>query len=174
MEDSCNIYRIENLAKEPSLKNPHPAGIYLLKITNKNTRTRCEICSKLTIKTPERRHEHVIVGWALANFSKNIQDTQVLEAGLHDFHKMTATVLEMFYVKQKLNTVLYRSYKKIDNGNFMRQLHTELMNFDINNIEFKAFHSIFLSVSTRHAFFKQKHFRRIMQLLSIKSYDKLS
>ena len=29
-----------------------PAGIYLLKVNNRNTRTRCEICSKLTIKTP--------------------------------------------------------------------------------------------------------------------------
>ena len=32
------------------------AGIYLLKVNNRNTRTRCEICSKLTINTPERRH----------------------------------------------------------------------------------------------------------------------
>ena len=31
-----------------------PTGIYLLKVTNRNTRTRCEISSKLTIKTPER------------------------------------------------------------------------------------------------------------------------
>ena len=30
-------------------------GIYLLKVNNRNTRTRCEICSKLTIKIPERR-----------------------------------------------------------------------------------------------------------------------
>ena len=30
------------------------AGIYLLKINNRNTRTMCEISSKLTIKTPER------------------------------------------------------------------------------------------------------------------------
>ena len=35
---------------------PIPAGIYLLKVNNRNTRTRCEICSKLTINTPERRH----------------------------------------------------------------------------------------------------------------------
>ena len=28
----------------------NPAGIYLLKVNNRNTRTRCEICSKLTIK----------------------------------------------------------------------------------------------------------------------------
>ena len=32
------------------------AGIYLLKVNNTNTRTRCEICSKLTIKTQELRH----------------------------------------------------------------------------------------------------------------------
>ena len=29
-----------------------PVGIYMFKVNNKNTRTRCEICSKLTIKTP--------------------------------------------------------------------------------------------------------------------------
>ena len=29
----------------------YPAGIYLFKVNNKNTRTRCEIHSKLTIKT---------------------------------------------------------------------------------------------------------------------------
>ena len=34
----------------------NPAGNYMFKVTNKNTRARCEICSKLTIKTPERRH----------------------------------------------------------------------------------------------------------------------
>ena len=31
-------------------------SIYLLKVNNRNTRTRCEICAKLTIKTPERPH----------------------------------------------------------------------------------------------------------------------
>ena len=33
-----------------------PAGIYLLKVSIRNTRTRSEICSESTIKTPERRH----------------------------------------------------------------------------------------------------------------------
>ena len=32
-----------------------PAGNYMFKVNNRNTRTRYEICSKLTIKTPERR-----------------------------------------------------------------------------------------------------------------------
>ena len=33
-----------------------PVGIYLLKVNNRNTRARCQLCSKLTIKTSERRH----------------------------------------------------------------------------------------------------------------------
>ena len=54
------------------------AEIYLLKVNNRNTRTRCEICWKLTIKLPERRQwrrsgifivnfEHVIAGWAVCS-----------------------------------------------------------------------------------------------------------
>ena len=31
------------------------ANISLIKVKNRSTRKRCEICSKLTIKTPERR-----------------------------------------------------------------------------------------------------------------------
>ena len=38
-----------------------PAGIYLFKVINRNTRARCEIYSKLTIKTPERRRPGVFI-----------------------------------------------------------------------------------------------------------------
>ena len=34
--------------------NALPVGIYLLKVNNRNTRTRRKICSKLTKKTSER------------------------------------------------------------------------------------------------------------------------
>ena len=37
-----------------------PAGIYLLKVNNRDTRPRCEICSKLTRKTPERRQLRLV------------------------------------------------------------------------------------------------------------------
>ena len=32
------------------------AGYNIFKVSNRNARTRCKLCSKLTIKTPERRH----------------------------------------------------------------------------------------------------------------------
>ena len=47
--------------------NNNPAGICLLKVNNRSTRTRCEICSKLTIKTPER-HQWRRSGVFVVNF----------------------------------------------------------------------------------------------------------
>ena len=55
----------------------------MFKINNRNTRTRCEICSKLTKKTPERRYftpyssvfivnfEQVNAGWEDVNGFKS-------------------------------------------------------------------------------------------------------
>ena len=37
------------------------AGNYMFEINNRNIRTRCEICSKLAIKTQERRRTGVVI-----------------------------------------------------------------------------------------------------------------
>ena len=47
----------------------YPVGNYMFKDNNRNTRTRCEICPKLTVKTPECssisivNFEQVNAGW---------------------------------------------------------------------------------------------------------------
>ena len=41
----------------------YPSIIYMFKVNNGNTRTMCEICSKLTIKTTERRHIFHTLFW---------------------------------------------------------------------------------------------------------------
>ena len=51
MKNCCEQFKLEFRHTQ--------AGIWLLKVNNRNTRTRCEINmvrSKLTIKTPKRRH----------------------------------------------------------------------------------------------------------------------
>ena len=65
MIDRLNVFIVKH--KDQQLRQPtivltswkllsqFPANIYLLKVNNRNTRKRCEICSKLTIKTPEQR-----------------------------------------------------------------------------------------------------------------------
>ena len=35
-----------------------PVSFYLFKVNNRNRRKRCEICSKVTTKTPKRSHRH--------------------------------------------------------------------------------------------------------------------
>ena len=41
---------------------PFPAGNYMFKVNNRNTRTRCEICSKLTIKKNDAwRHSGIFI-----------------------------------------------------------------------------------------------------------------
>ena len=48
---------IWNIIKMYPIEKSHsfPVNIYLLQVNNKNTQKRCEIYSKLTIRTPERR-----------------------------------------------------------------------------------------------------------------------
>ena len=49
------LLHIFNLVTSAANSKLCPVGVYLLKANNRNTRTKCEICSVLTIKTPERR-----------------------------------------------------------------------------------------------------------------------
>ena len=52
----------------------------MFKVNNRSTRTRSEICSKLTIKTPEqRRHYPALFGVFIVNFE------QVTESGLTEY-----------------------------------------------------------------------------------------
>ena len=43
----------------------YPAGNCMYKANDKNTRSKCEICSKLTIKTPEWRHWFILMSLLL-------------------------------------------------------------------------------------------------------------
>ena len=48
-------------SKDSTAFMSYPAGNYMFKVNNRNTRTRCDICSKLKIKTPERRQAGVFI-----------------------------------------------------------------------------------------------------------------
>ena len=52
---SSNVRQIKVIQLHVSVWKPFPVGNYLLKLKNRNTKTRCEICSKLTIKIAEGR-----------------------------------------------------------------------------------------------------------------------
>ena len=47
-----------------------PAGNYMFKVNNRNTRTKCETYSKLAIKTPERTCFIPCSGVSIVNFEQ--------------------------------------------------------------------------------------------------------
>ena len=60
LEKYQNEYYPYNINLIRFCRRTFPANIYLLKVNNRNTRKRCEICSKLTIKTP---HDVIARPW---------------------------------------------------------------------------------------------------------------
>ena len=95
----------------------------------------------------------------LTNCSRSFQDTQVIETGLSDFHKMNITVLKMFFSKQKHETVFFRNYKTFDNSAFREALNRELLKYDLNNIEYVTFQEIIVSLLNVYAPLKKKYLR---------------
>ena len=65
----------------------------MFKVNNRNTRTRSEICSKLTIKTPERRYFTPYSSVFIVNFEQ-------INAGWEDVNgfKSTGPVSSFFFV----------------------------------------------------------------------------
>ena len=56
--------KIKKMVHMLLLQSNSPANIYMFKVNNRNTTKRCEICPKLTIKTPEQRqlcHSGVLI-----------------------------------------------------------------------------------------------------------------
>ena len=59
--NASTTYKINSNSKLIVKKhyNICPAGNYMFKVNNRNTKPKCEICSELTIKTPERSKRKV-------------------------------------------------------------------------------------------------------------------
>ena len=69
-----------------SFSSTYPSCNYMFKVDNRNTRKRCDICSKLTIKTSEQHHwhpsgvfivnfehiSHLVLGFLLLTLSKQM------------------------------------------------------------------------------------------------------
>ena len=95
----------------------------------------------------------------LTNCSRNFQDSQVIETGLSNFHKMNITVLKTFFSKQKHENVFFRNYKKFDNSAFREALNRELLKYKLNNIEYDTFQEIIVSLLNVYAPLKKKYLR---------------
>ena len=102
-----------------------PAGNYMFKVKYRNTRTSCPICSKLTIKVPERRQ------WCWAGKCRlgcfwTIK--KITEKNLNDLHTsfeclfvVTINFLKIDSIKYIATEVFVNSMGKIVLSNCMRK-----------------------------------------------------
>ena len=92
----------------------------------------------------------------LTNKKQRFIHTQVIETGISDHHKLTVTMMRMYFKKAKPKIVTYRCYKNFNEENFRMELRN---NLDIEQLEYKYFEEIFLRTLDKHAPIKEKRLR---------------
>ena len=95
----------------------------------------------------------------LALVSKLIErfiHTQIIETGISDHHKLTVTMMRMYFKKAKPKIITYRCYKNFNEENIRMDLRN---NLDIEQLEYKYFEEIFLKTLYKHAPIKEKRLR---------------
>ena len=95
----------------------------------------------------------------LTNHPKSFHSSSVFETGLSDFHKLTLTVLKVFYAKHKPKIIQYRDFNHFDNASFRTDLFQELSIQIVHPGEFEKFKYISSKVPNTHAPIKEKHVR---------------
>ena len=78
----------------------------------------------------------------LTNRQNLFQDTTVIETGLSDFHKLTATVSKVYFKKEPPKNISYRDYKNFTKFRFRNELDQLLLRSDLENISNDEFVNI--------------------------------
>ena len=81
-----------------------------------------------------------------------------IETGLSDFHKMTISVMKIFYKKQKPNIIRYRNYKNFNNELFINDVE-ELTSKYNEPLKFESFKNIVDKILEKHAPMKKRFVR---------------
>ena len=99
------------------------------------------------------------MGLFLTNRPKNLQNSTVIETGLSDFHKMSLTVMKVFYKKPRLKTVRYRIYHNFDKELFINEVKNSIEQEYCQNqsLEFGSFKKKVDKILQKHAPLKKRY-----------------
>ena len=102
----------------------------------------------------------------VTNRPKCFQDTVVFETGLSDFHKISVTVMKMYYTKQKPSIVHYCKFKNFCNDSFIKDTELLLSKLcDQQNVPFKILKESVNITLHKHAPLKKRMLELINPLL---------
>ena len=95
-----------------------------------------------------------------------------VETGLSDHHKLTISILKIFFKNKKPVKITYRSYKYFNELIFRNELINSLQNCDHDTLQYDEFKNIFLQVLNAHVPIKQRIVRGNNQPLMNKTLSK--
>ena len=97
----------------------------------------------------------------ITNRPISFKGTKTIETGLSDFHKMSLTIMKVFYKKQKANVIRYRSYRNFDNEAFIGELQVAFSDRynDTENLSFSTFKNVIDHSLKKHAPLKKRYVR---------------
>ena len=121
----------------------------------------CQICGCKNIVKDKTCFKNPInppcIDLIITNRPKSFQESEVIETGLSVFHKMSLTVMKVFYNKQKPKIIQYRNYKGFSNEAFTHELESALAKF--SQISFGTFKSTVDNILQKHAPIKKRYVR---------------
>lgn len=91
----------------------------------------------------------------LTNRPRSFQNSTVIGTGLSDFHRMTLTVMKMYFEKPKPHIVTYRDYRNFSRDAFQSDILNCIGNVSIN--EYKSFHNFILETLDKHTATKKRY-----------------
>ena len=94
----------------------------------------------------------------LTNKPLYFQNTNVLETGISDFHKLTLTIMKSKFYKQKPKIFNYRNYKTFNNESFRNDVLYEISK-GFHDVSCEEFKSLLLMILNKHAPMKTKYIR---------------
>ena len=93
----------------------------------------------------------------MTNRPKCVQNSNVFETGLSDFHKVSFADLKAYFQKRKPKVIKYRNYKKFDNNLSRDDLLNELLSKNLQPKHIDSFKAIAQYIFDRHVPLKEKH-----------------
>ena len=88
----------------------------------KNFMALFDLTNLVKTKTCITRDHESLIDIILTNKSNSFMHTNTLELGVSDFHKMSLTILKSHVARLKPKIIKYRSYKKFNEDNFLKEL----------------------------------------------------
>ena len=110
-------------------------------------------------KTCWKSEQGSCIDLILSNQKYCLKSTGCMDTGISDFHQIVYTVLTSTYTKLPPKLIMYRSYSKFLETDFLRALSAEISHNGFFQGNYELFESIFETVLNMHAPMKSKLIR---------------